>query len=81
MTAKTPDTYHEWSRYQWAGVYPAPVEPDDPRWNLIEWVGDTGRGRPARQTDPADMLEGDAGFSGFRHNPGGGCRWAEGYRR
>ncbi len=80
MTARTPDAYREWSRYQWASVDPAPVERDVPRWNLVQWVGDTGAGRSPRRIDPAKMAEGAEGFSGFRHSPGGGRRWAEGYR-
>lgn len=80
MTNRTDVTYREWSRYQWAGGSPAPVEPDAPRWNLIEWVGATDRGRPTRPIHPAEMPEGQGGFSGFRHSPGGGSRWAEGYR-
>lgn len=77
MTARLPTPYREWSRYQWAGVHPVPDEPDVPRWNLAEWVGDQGTGRPPRMVDPADMPEGEGGFSGFRHNPGGGRRWAD----
>ena len=79
MTATTPTTYHEWSRYQWAGVHPTPQEPDVPRWNLASWVGDGG-GRVTRPLDPATAPKGDGGYSGFGHNPGGGTRWAEGYR-
>lgn len=79
MTTQTPDSYREWGRHQWAGVDLVPVERDVPRWNLIQWVGDTGHGRQARPIDPADMQEGDAGFSGFRHNPGAGSHWADGY--
>lgn len=81
MTTSRELNYREWGRYQWASVDPLPVEPDVPRWNLVEWVGDQGGGKSVRQIDPADMSEGGAGFSGFRHNPGGGDRWAEGYRR
>lgn len=42
--------------------------------------GRPGGGKSVPQIDPADMSESGAGFSGFRHNPGGGNRWAEGYR-
>lgn len=79
MTTPRDHSYREWGRYQWASVAPAPEEQDVSRWNLVEWVGDQGGGSPARSIAPADMSEGDAGFSGFRHNPGGGSRWAEGY--
>ncbi len=72
--------YHEWSRYEWAGVDPIPAEPDVPRWNLAEWPGDLGDGQPEVLRNPADMAEGEVGISGFRHNPGGGSRWAQGYR-
>lgn len=73
-------TYHEWSRYQWASVDAVPDEPDVPRWNLAEWPGDQGTGgTPARQ-DPARLAASQTGISGFAHNPGGGSRWAQGYR-
>ena len=81
MTTRTQHNYHEWSRYQWAGVDPVPDEPDVPRWNLTEWPGDFGEGGTATRLDPADMPEGDVGISGFRHSPGGGNRWALGYAR
>lgn len=78
MTIKTRRDYREWSRYQWAGVHPSPAEPAVARWNLVEWVGETGGRRPTLVT-PAEMPAGDGGFSGFGHNPGG-THWAEGYR-
>ena len=81
MTANEHHTYREWSRYQWAGVDPVPDEPDVPRWTLAQWPGDFGRGESPVQRDTADMAEGDGGFSGFRHSPGGGNRWAQGYLR
>lgn len=80
MTTARTHSYREWSRYQWASATPALDEPDVPRWNKVEWVGDPGGGASVRRIDPADMDESGAGFSGFRHNPGGGNRWAEGYR-
>lgn len=81
MSVKTHQSYREWSRYQWASeTDPTPAEPDVPRWNLVEWVGDQGGARPHQPLQAADMFEGDTALSGFRHNPGGGSRWAEGYR-
>lgn len=44
MTTARTHSYREWSRYQWAGITPAVDEPDVPRWNKIEWVGDQGAG-------------------------------------
>ena len=81
MTASTHHAYHEWSRNQWAGTDPIPDEPDAPRWNLAQWPGDQGKGGLSSRRDPADMAEGESGFSGFRHSPGGGSRWAPGYIR
>lgn len=78
MNAQTHTSYREWSRYQWAGVYPIPADPEAPRWNLIEWVGDQGQGPAGPAIDPADALKSDSGFSGFGHNPSGN-HWAEGY--
>jgi hypothetical protein len=80
MTATTVRPYREWSRYEWASVRPEPDERDVPRWNLAAWVGDQGRGATTRPIPPADAPPSEAGFSGFGHNPGGGSRWAEGYR-
>jgi len=73
------DSYQEWDASQWAGRgaddLPAPrTEPG--RWNKFQWVGDQGRGREHAWRRPQDMLEGGAGFSGFRHNPGI-QHWAE----
>lgn len=79
MTAINSTPYREWTRYQWAGVQPIPVEPDAPHWNLTQWVGDLGPGPIARRTNPVDMPEGASGFSGFRHNPSA-THWADGYR-
>lgn len=70
MNATTQHSYREWNRHQWADGYPVPDEPDSPRWNLFEWVGDTGRASPGRAVDPADMSEGDGGFSGLPPQPG-----------
>ena len=79
MAITTHQGYQEWSRYQWAGVQPPAAEPDVTRWNLIEWVGDTGGRTPPLPVTPAEMPAGDGGFSGFGHNPGG-THWADGYR-
>lgn len=80
MTAIKDPTYREWSRYDWASEEPPTDEVDVPRWNLVDWVGETADGKRVRPIDAASMAEGDEGFSGRRHNPGGGNRWAEGYR-
>lgn len=73
------DPYHEWDASQWAGVATdelrAPQAEHD-RWNKFEWVGDQGRPRTDAWRRPQDMPEGDAGLSGFRHNPGV-QHWAE----
>lgn len=53
MTTSRELNYREWGRYQWASVDPLPVEPDVPRCNLVEWVGDQVAGsRSARSTRP-----------------------------
>ena len=78
VTTMRAHAYREWSRYQWASIDPAPDEHSVPRWNLVEWVGDQGVGVPAHPVAPDEMSEGDAGPSGYRHNPGGN-HWAEGY--
>jgi hypothetical protein len=81
MIASTSQSkYHEWSRYEWASEDVPANEHDTPRWNLAEWVGESADGRRLAPVEPASMPEGDAGPSGHHHNPGGGSRWAEGYR-
>ena len=52
------------------------THPDEtPRWNKFQWVGDQGQGISTRWRQPAEMPEGEGGFSGFRHSPGG-QHWA-----
>ena len=79
MTTVTTHQHREWTGYDWASVHPVQVEPDVPRWSAIQWVGDQGRGAPSRPTTQAEAPHGEAGFSGFGHNPGGN-HWAEGYQ-
>ena len=71
--ARQQDPYQEWDASQWAGRstddLPAPG-PEQHRWNKFQWVGDQGRGSGRAWRRPQDMPEGEAGFSGFRHNPG-----------
>ena len=68
----------EWDRTQWAGggADERVTHPDEtPHWTKFQWVGDQGHGTPGRWRQPAEMPEGEGGFSGFRHNPGG-QHWA-----
>jgi hypothetical protein len=70
--------YQEWNRTEWAdgGADALAPHPDEPiRWNKFQWVGDQGQGTSTRWRQPADMPEGEGGFSGFRHSPGG-QHWA-----
>jgi hypothetical protein len=66
------DPYQDWDASQWAGraadELPEP-RPEQGRWNKFQWVGDQGRGSGRAWRRPQDMPEGEAGFSGFRHNP------------
>jgi len=76
--ARQQDPYVDWDASQWAGRaadeqrasagLPAP-RPGQDRWNKFQWVGDQGRGSGRAWRRPQDMPEGEAGFSGFRHNP------------
>jgi hypothetical protein len=66
------DPYQDWDASQWAGrsadELPAPPT-QQARWNKFQWVGDQGGGGGRAWRRPQDMPEGEAGFSGFRHNP------------
>jgi hypothetical protein len=75
------ERFREWDRRQWAsgvGRSEAIGRPEadgaassaEARWNKAQWVGeDQGGRRPAREA-PEQMLEGESGISGNRHNPG-----------
>jgi hypothetical protein len=66
------DSYLEWDRSQWAGgsATRSPAQAEPPRWNKFQWVADPGRTRTSAWGRAQDMPEGEAGPSGFRHNPG-----------
>ena len=77
MTRQQPHD-QEWDRTQWSGGgadAPVPHPDEHPRWNKFQWVGEQGQGISTRWRQPAEMPEGEGGFSGFRHSPGG-QHWA-----
>ena len=68
MSAMNDDLCCEWSRYQWAGVYPIPDEDEPLRWSADEWVGDLGDSARHESVAVFCPWETAGGFSGF------GCR-------
>lgn len=78
MATATSPIFQEWSRYQWASIYPHPDDDEVARWNLVQWVGDQGDGTAGRRLDPVAMPADHSGLCGFGHNPSG-THWADGY--
>ena len=63
--------YTEWDGTEWASLADHPVTEMGPvRWTKDQWVGDRGGLRGSRRVAARNMLEGERGLSGFRHNPG-----------
>lgn len=58
--------YQDWVAEEWAAEDPDLDQDPTPHWSKEQWVGDQGTGLPGHLT-AAEMPEGDAGFSGFRH--------------
>jgi len=49
---------------------------EPPHWNVGEMAEDSGDSGGPAELPTADLLEGEEGLSGHKHNPGGGERWA-----
>jgi hypothetical protein len=64
--------YKEWDRGEWASSADQRPTPEmgPPRWTKDQWAGDRGGLRGSRRVAARDMIEGEPGLSGFRHNPG-----------
>lgn len=82
----------EWDREQWPGQnqpgrdQEALIEEDEatgqvPRWNAHEFVGEGQGGPDEGPTGNDPTVEGESGYSGHGHNPGGGERWGAGDKR
>jgi hypothetical protein len=75
------ERFREWDRRQWAsevGRSEGIGRPEadraasgaEARWNKAQWVGEDQGGRRSAREAPEQMLEGEPGISGNRHNPG-----------
>jgi hypothetical protein len=75
------ERFREWDRRQWAsevGRSEGIGRPEadraasgaEARWNKAQWVGEDQGGRRSAHEAPEQMLEGEPGISGNRHNPG-----------
>ena len=75
------ERFREWDRRQWAsevGRSEGIGRPEadraasgaEARWNKAQWVGEDQGGRRSAREAPDQMLEGEPGISGNRHNPG-----------
>lgn len=67
MYGRNEATYHDWVGQEWASEDPITAQEATAHWTKDQWVGDRGHGLPLRRT-AAQMLEGESGLSGFRHN-------------
>jgi hypothetical protein len=75
------EQFREWDRRQWAsevGRSEGIGRPEadraasgaEARWNKAQWVGEDQGGRRSAREAAEQMLEGEPGISGNRHNPG-----------
>jgi hypothetical protein len=68
MYGQNETMYQDWVAEEWAGEDPTRDSDTTPHWSKEQWVGDRGHGLPLH-IGAAQMLEGESGFSGFRHTP------------